>query len=394
MASIDARKRKDGSTAYRLRWRYGGRRDSPAQSATYDHPDDARKMKGAIEARGHLVYDTDPAVLDFSLVTGMRQHKYTAPTFGEVAERYISSRTQASAKSRDTYRRTVNARLSDLVRLPIEAITDDDIRRTLNEITDAGMSALAAYELTCSVFKYAMNKAMLPHGNPCAQVDAPKKSGRVGVFLTPAEARLMLDHSATITERLTDVADAILGTGLRISEALGLIVADVHVDDLDSAWLDVDMQLSKPSKTDPELRRVPVKTEAAQRRVVLDPGTATVFTRLVANKRSDAPVFEDPGNGGWWTQSRVNNAWARARKAARADGLPKAPRIHDLRHTHAAWLITDGVPLLAVSRRLGHESISITADIYGHLLPEADDAIRAALSSRRAAVNGGHHAVR
>lgn len=141
MASIDARKRTDGTTAYRLRWQYGGRRNSPAQSVTYDHPDDGKKMKGAIEARGHLVYDTDPAVLDFSLVTGMRQHDYTAPTFGEVAERYISSRTRASASSRDKYRHTVASRLSALEPKPIEAITDD------------------------------ANKSMLPGGNPCAHVD-------------------------------------------------------------------------------------------------------------------------------------------------------------------------------------------------------------------------------
>lgn len=210
------------------------------------------------------------------------------------------------------------------------------------------------------------------------------------MFLTPPEARLLLNRCEAVCAALADVAEGILGTGLRISEALGLLVADVHVDELDAAWLDVDMQLSRPSKNHPIARRVPLKTDASQRRVALDVDTAGLFARLAKGKRGDAPVFADPVDGGWWTQSRVNNVWAHARREAREYGLQKSPRVHDLRHTHAAWLITDGVPLLAVSRRLGHESIKITADTYGHLLPEADDAIRTTLLARRVAMNREH----
>jgi integrase len=46
-------------------------------------------------------------------------------------------------------------------------------------------------------------------------------------------------------------------------------------------------------------------------------------------------------------------------------------RIHDLRHTHASWLLAAGIPIHVVSRRLGHESIQTTVDRYGHLLPDA-----------------------
>lgn len=52
-------------------------------------------------------------------------------------------------------------------------------------------------------------------------------------------------------------------------------------------------------------------------------------------------------------------------------GLPRL-RWHDLQHSAAAFMIAAGIPLLVISRRLGHGSISVTADIYGHLLPEAD----------------------
>ena len=56
-----------------------------------------------------------------------------------------------------------------------------------------------------------------------------------------------------------------------------------------------------------------------------------------------------------------------------ADLLPigKRPNIHDLRHTHASWLIHAGAPLPFVQARLGHEKITTTVDTYGHLLPDA-----------------------
>ncbi|WP_223257014.1 tyrosine-type recombinase/integrase [Arthrobacter globiformis] len=64
--------------------------------------------------------------------------------------------------------------------------------------------------------------------------------------------------------------------------------------------------------------------------------------------------------------------WVPAVNAARAHGMTKTPRIHDLRHTHASWLIQDGVmSLFAISRRLGHASIRTTEQVYGHLMPQA-----------------------
>jgi len=43
-------------------------------------------------------------------------------------------------------------------------------------------------------------------------------------------------------------------------------------------------------------------------------------------------------------------------------------RIHDLRHTFASWLITYGESLACVKDQMGHRSIQITVDIYGHLI--------------------------
>ena len=56
----------------------------------------------------------------------------------------------------------------------------------------------------------------------------------------------------------------------------------------------------------------------------------------------------------------------------RQAGLPEI-RFHDLRHTAATLLLNHGVPPIVVSRRLGHYKVSMTLDIYGHLMPEIQD---------------------
>jgi integrase len=54
--------------------------------------------------------------------------------------------------------------------------------------------------------------------------------------------------------------------------------------------------------------------------------------------------------------------------------LPKGTSLHSLRHTHTSHLLASGVPLTAVSARLGHASIRTTQEIYSHMIHGQDDA--------------------
>lgn len=60
------------------------------------------------------------------------------------------------------------------------------------------------------------------------------------------------------------------------------------------------------------------------------------------------------------------------RKLLKASGLPKI-RFHDLRHTAASLMLNHGIPVLIVSKRLGHSKPSITIDVYGHLIPSRQE---------------------
>ena len=55
-------------------------------------------------------------------------------------------------------------------------------------------------------------------------------------------------------------------------------------------------------------------------------------------------------------------------QACNATGV-KQIRLHDLRHSHAALLISLGTEILLVSERLGHENVETTLNVYGHLYP-------------------------
>jgi integrase len=69
-------------------------------------------------------------------------------------------------------------------------------------------------------------------------------------------------------------------------------------------------------------------------------------------------------------------------------GGGKYKGLHSLRHFYASWCITrrvDGgleLPLKMVQARLGHASIQMTADVYGHLFPRSDDGAELAAAEK------------
>jgi integrase len=69
--------------------------------------------------------------------------------------------------------------------------------------------------------------------------------------------------------------------------------------------------------------------------------------------------------------------------AVAASALEPAPRFHDLRHTCASWLIARGGTARAVMAWMGHSTIKVTFDRYGHLFPHELEDLAASLSELR-----------
>ncbi|CAN5506898.1 hypothetical protein BH20ACT21_BH20ACT21_03820 [soil metagenome] len=58
-------------------------------------------------------------------------------------------------------------------------------------------------------------------------------------------------------------------------------------------------------------------------------------------------------------------------------------KFHELRHTAVVFMIVDGADPLQVKRRMGHEDIRTTFDTYGHLFPDREEDLVAALEGRK-----------
>lgn len=63
--------------------------------------------------------------------------------------------------------------------------------------------------------------------------------------------------------------------------------------------------------------------------------------------------------------STVTHAFQRIARRVGLHGV----RLHDLRHTHATLMLTQGAHPKMISERLGHANIGITLDVYSHVMP-------------------------
>jgi integrase len=125
-------------------------------------------------------------------------------------------------------------------------------------------------------------------------------------------------------------------------------------------------------------------TKTYRRRMVIIPGflRELMAEHLARNvdEDPDALVFTSPEGQSLRNSNFRRQVWY---KAVADAGLPDGLRIHDLRHTCASLLIAQGAHPKAIQVHLGHSSISVTMDRYGHLFPSDMEALAVALDAAR-----------
>lgn len=194
--------------------------------------------------------------------------------------------------------------------------------------------------------------------------------------LAPEEVRRLL-ASAQPTDYHLPIHLA-LYTGLRRGEILGLQWEDINFE---AGTLTVERTLVyTPGRGhflgEPKSR--------GSRRTVAIPQVTTLVLRgrreRFQAEHADRAVASPPDqvcalpDGRWMKPDALSRAFQRL---ARQCGIEGA-RFHDLRHTHASLLLGAGTPMHVVQSRMGHQSITTTVDIYGHVLADADVAAGAA----------------
>jgi integrase len=262
----------------------------------------------------------------------------------------------------------------------IGAVRLADLTPTQVEMMTAKMVAAGKSPRTASIARAVLRRALtdavrdgLVVRNVAQLARPPRQARREGRTLSIDQARALLAH--VDGHRLEAAFVVSLTAGLRRGEVLGLQWRDV---DLVACTLTVRRQLRA---TDDGLQIVDTKTAGAVRCIPLTPlavdalrrhrdrhpslPTALVFTSTVGT-----PVHPDN--------------WRHETYKVTTTALGEAWSPHELRHSCASIMLAAGAPLKVVSETLGHSSIRVTADVYGHLL-EGD---RSAANAMQQALGG------
>jgi integrase len=302
--------------------------------------------------------------------------------FDTVAARW-SERFEAMVEAGERHPRTYEAHRFHLDHdLPprlgsrrIASLGVEDVAHLITDLRAAGRSAKTtanALGTLQSVLRFARRRGWILADpvellEPEERPHPPRHSrGRV---LGQAEIERLLDACPSRGRILVETA---LFSGLRISELLGLIWADI---DFAAGLIRVRAQLSRAHREEPAHRVAP-KTPASVREVPLVP---QLSDRLAAHRRATpfAALTDWVFVTSRGTPFGERNVARRVlKKAADAAGLNDdgraALRFHDLRHTFASHLIVDlGLDVAQVSRILGHASITITLNVYTHLFDDS-----------------------
>lgn len=295
-------------------------------------------------------------------------------TLDQWAARHFDSLTGVTPGTLTTYRR-VYARTwaPTLGHLRLSQITRELLARTVNGIDASDKTVKNAWGVLASMLKVATADGHLAR-SPAIGVKLPRRTAHQKVehrYLTHAEWWQLLDDAPVFWRPFVWM---LAGTGMRWGEAVALSVGDV---DLEHATVRIN-KAEKWDVGDRGQRTIgPTKTGRSTRTVTLPPEVVEAVRPLVEGRKSNETLFLAPRGGTVKHRTFYSDVW----RGKCVTGIPSPhPRIHDLRHSHVAWLIAEGVPLPVIQARLGHEKITTTIDTYGHLLPDIQRAAADAAS--------------
>ena len=299
-------------------------------------------------------------------------------TVGEYLDLWMSERVPGTVtiRTEDYYRQIVRLHLKPLLgHVRLNRLAPADVSRLLATMEQRGYSPATRRSVRATLrraLRIAEQDGILAR-NVAAIAEGPKMDHREGRTLTPEQARRFLE--AVRNHRLSAAYNVTLALGLRRGEVLGLSWADVEPNGNGGGVLTVRRQLVR----DPDgLHLVNLKTRGSRRTLHL---SATLMSILELHR--DQQAFEAESAGDAWSNEHDLMFTSTGGRPLDVDAFGQSvPRIckeiglghwsiHELRHSCASLMLHEEVPLEVVSEAMGHSSIRMTKDVYGHLMPRS-----------------------
>lgn len=264
--------------------------------------------------------------------------------------------------------------------IKLKDLTPAHARWFYRDRLDSGLAPASVHKLHVvlhKALKAAVSDGLIPR-NAVAGLKLPKLTREEIDPLSREEARHLLD--AVRGDRLEALYVLALNTGMRQGELLALKWDDV---DLEGGLLRVRRTLTKAGKT--YVTGEP-KTTKSRRAIRLTTGAADALRNHLSRQLEEMEhmgSLYQPGGFVFAAEAGTiinpSNLRNRSFKPLLKAAKLRPVRFHDLRHTCATLLLSKNVNPKIVSEMLGHASISITLDVYSHLMPDMQEKAAKAL---------------
>ena len=314
----------------------------------------------------------------------IRRGHWTNPSAGRVAfdqwaAYYLSQKLRIRPRTREKYESSLRNHLAPAFgSTPIGQITRDGVQEWVATLLDKGLAGETVrghYDLLAAILRHAADDGCIPK-TPCRRIELPRVVRAEQRYLDQAEVEMLAEAHPARYRTLIYTGSYL---GLRWQELAGLRRSLLDMRPGRPATLRI---VTTIERSHGRYRVVEYgKSAAALRTLKMPEFLREMLAWHLGAFENDEWVFPAQEGGFLRYDNFYSRVWLRAVEEA---GL--APLLfHQLRHTSAAAMVDEGADPLQVKRRMGHEDIRTTFNLYGHLFPDREDELVAALDRRRQA---------
>lgn len=251
----------------------------------------------------------------------------------------------------------------ELGNIKLSQLRPDHVQQLYSAKLNSGLSRRTV-QFIHSILHKTLSQALkwgLVTRNVTDLVEKPTVKRPTPTTLSVQEVKKLL---ATVREDRLYPMYCLAMVGLREGEILGLHYEDVdwekgtiHIRHAVQYLIGQGLQITEP------------KTQKAKRTIKLPDFVFSALKEHADKQNTNHGLMFTTGNG---TPFSPRNFIRHFKQSLQKAGLPEI-RVHDLRHTTATLLLSQGVHPKVVQEILGHSQISLTMDTYSHMLPELQD---------------------